>query len=360
MKAVFFALIFVLCLTGCGKSLPEETLPSTEAPLPVMAAEAATTPTETEPQEERFLLTFAGDCTLGANPKNTCADVGFPRVVGEDYAYPFQNVVSYFEADDATFVNLEGTLTDVGNPADKTYTFRGSPAYSHILTDNSVEAVTLANNHSFDYGQAGYNSTRTVLEKAGVPYGERDTGVLIELDCGLNVGLYGMVYYKLDVEDMKTEIASLREQGAELVIVAPHWGVEGSYRPTQLQIDVGHAAIDAGADIVWGSHPHVLQPVEEYGDGIIYYSMGNFCFGGNSKPEDFDTVLLQQEVIRSPEGEISLGILKIIPCSISSEKNVNNYQPTPMAADSEEYIRVLSKLDGSFEGPNLKIRKIGK
>lgn len=360
MKAVFFALIFVLCLTGCGKSLPEETLPSTEAPLPVMAAEAATTPTETEPQEERFLLTFAGDCTLGANPKNTCADVGFPRVVGEDYAYPFQNVVSYFEADDATFVNLEGTLTDVGNPADKTYTFRGSPAYSHILTDNSVEVVTLANNHSFDYGQAGYNSTRTVLEKAGVPYGERDTGVLIELDCGLNVGLYGMVYYKLDVEDMKTEIASLREQGAELVIVAPHWGVEGSYRPTQLQIDVGHAAIDAGADIVWGSHPHVLQPVEEYGDGIIYYSMGNFCFGGNSKPEDFDTVLLQQEVIRSPEGEISLGILKIIPCSISSEKNVNNYQPTPMAADSEEYIRVLSKLDGSFEGPNLKIRKIGK
>ena len=360
MKAVFLALVFALCLMGCGKSLPEEMLPPTEAPLPVVAMEAATTPTETEPQEERFLLTFAGDCTLGANPQNTYADVGFPRVVGEDYTYPFQNVVSYFEADDATFVNLEGTLTDVGNPADKTHTFRGSPAYSHILTDNSVEVVTLANNHSFDYGQAGYNSTRTVLEEAGVPYGERDTGVLIELDCGLNVGLYGMVYYKLDVEDMKTEIASLREQGAELVIVAPHWGVEGSYRPTQLQIDVGHAAIDAGADIVWGSHPHVLQPVEEYGDGIIYYSMGNFCFGGNSKPEDFDTVLLQQEVIRSPEGEISLGILKIIPCSISSEKNVNNYQPTPMAADSEEYIRVLSKLDGSFEGPNLKIRKIGK
>ena len=179
MKAVFFALIFVLCLTGCGKSLPEETLPSTEAPLPVMAAEAATTPTETQPQEERFVLTFVGDCTLGANPKNTYADVGFPRVVGEDYTYPFKDVVSYFEADDATFVNLEGTLTDVGNPADKTYTFRGSPAYSHILTDNSVEAVTLANNHSFDYGQAGYNSTRTVLEDAGIPYGERDSGVLI-------------------------------------------------------------------------------------------------------------------------------------------------------------------------------------
>lgn len=341
MKAIILALICALCLTA----------------LPVAAAE---TTAKAAPREERFLLTFTGDCTLGANPQNTYASVGFPKVVGEDYAYPMRNVRSLFEADDATFVNLEGTLTDGGNPANKTYTFRGSPSYSHILTDNSIEVVTLANNHSFDYGQSGYDSTRAVLEAAGIPYGQRDSGVLIELDCGLKVGLYGMVYYKLDVEDMKAEIAALREQGAELVIVAPHWGVEGSYRPTQIQIDVAHAAIDAGADIVWGSHPHVLQPIEEYGSGIIYYSMGNFCFGGNSKPEDFDTVLLQQEVIRQSDGTVCLGSLTIVPCSISSEEHVNNYQPTPMAEGSASYARVLSKLDGSFEGPNLKIRKIGK
>ena len=363
MKAILFAFICALCLTGCGKSVPEETLPPTEAPLPVVTTEAAvetTAPVETQPQEERFLLTFVGDCTLGANPTNTYADVGFPRVVGEDYSYPLRNVAAFFEADDATFINLEGTLTDQGNPADKTYTFRGSPAYSRILTDNSVEVVTLANNHSMDYGQVGYDSTRAVLESAGIPFVERDSGVIVELDCGLTVGLYGMVYYHLDTDDMKAEIASLREQGAELVIVAPHWGVEGSYRPNQLQIDVGHAAIDAGADIVWGSHPHVLQPIEEYNGGIIYYSMGNFCFGGNSKPADFDTALLQQEIVRASDGRVSLGSLKIIPCSISSDTGVNNYQPTPMAVDSEEYTRVLSKLDGSFEGSNLKIRKIGK
>lgn len=362
-KSILFALVCALCLTGCQKPAPAETTAQTEAVIPVMVTESAaetTAPTEAAPEEERFLLTFVGDCTLGANPKNSYAEVGFPKVVGEDYAYPFKNVVSFFESDDATFVNLEGTLTDKGNPADKTYTFRGTPAYSHILTDNSVEVVTLANNHSFDYGQAGYDSTRTVLEEAGIPFVERDSSLLLELDCGLKVGLYGMVYYKLDAEDMQAEIADLRARGAELVIVAPHWGVEGSYRPTQLQQDVGHAAIDAGADIVWGSHPHVLQPIETYGNGIIYYSMGNFCFGGNSKPEDFDTALLQQEVIRSPEGQISLGSLTIVPCSISSEDRLNNYQPTPMAADSEEYARVLRKLDGSFDGPNLKIRKIGK
>lgn len=362
-KAILFTVVCALSLTACQKAPPAEPTVPTASIISTMITEPAAAviaPTEPEPKEERFLLTFVGDCTLGANPRNTYADVGFPRVVGDDFDYPFRNVFSWFASDDATFVNLEGTLTDVGNPADKTYTFRGSPSYSRILTENSVEAVTLANNHSFDYGQAGYDSTRSVLEEAGIPFVERDSSLLLELDCGLKVGLYGMVYYKLDVEDMKTEIADLRSRGAELVIVAPHWGVEGSYRPTQKQIDIGHAAIDAGADIVWGSHPHVLQPIEAYNGGIIYYSMGNFCFGGNSKPEDFDTVLLQQEVIRSPGGQISLGSLSVIPCSISSEETVNNYQPTPMAADSEEYARVLRKLDGSFEGPNLKIRKIGK
>ena len=361
-RIILFAIVCALCLTGCHKAAPAEPL-QTEAPLPVMVTEPVaetTVPAETEPPEESFLLTFVGDCTLGANPSNSYAGVGFPKVVGEDYAYPFQNVVSLFEADDATFVNLEGALTDVGNPAAKTHTFRGSTAYSRILSDNSVEVVTLANNHSFDYGQTGYDSTQAVLDAAGIPYVERDSGVLIELDCGLTVGLYGMVYYHLDTEDMKAEIASLREQGAELVIVAPHWGVEGSYRPTRQQTDIGHAAIDAGADIVWGSHPHVLQPIEEYAGGIIFYSMGNFCFGGNSMPEDFDTVLLQQEILRSPEGGITLGSRTIIPCSISSSDTVNNYQPTPMAVGSDSYRRVLSKLDGTFDGANLKIRKIGK
>lgn len=362
-KAAAFALLCALLLTGCGQTVPAVATAQTETAGSGLATEPAgetTPPTETEPQQTRFLLTFAGDCTLGANPANTYAESGFLKVVGEDYAYPLRNVVSYLEADDATFVNLEGALTETGYPADKTYTFRGPTDYVHILTDNSVEAVTLANNHSFDYGQTGYDATRATLEDAGIAYAERDSGTLISLECGLTVGLYGMVYYNLDVQAMEKAIVSLREQGAELVIVAPHWGVEGSYRPKQQQIDIGHAAIDAGADIVWGSHPHVLQPVEAYHGGMIYYSMGNFCFGGNSCPEDFDTALFQQEVIRSPGGEISLGDLTIVPCRISSAKWVNNYQPTPMEEGSEEYHRVLSKLDGSFQGPNLKIREIGK
>lgn len=320
----------------------------------LIAANLATVGAE-EQQEQRFVLTFVGDCTLGTLPGQFAADVGMVKTVGGDYGYPFRNVMAYFSGDDATFINLEGALTDEGYPSDKTYNFRGPTDFINILTQSSVELASLANNHTRDYGQVGYDSTRNLLEEAEIPYVERDSSRMITLDGGLKIGIYGMVYYMLDLNDMKSEIAALREQGAELVIVAPHWGYEGNYHPNQEQITAAHEAIDAGADIVWGSHPHVLQPVEEYNGGIIYYSMANFCFGGNGCPDDFDTALLQQEVIRSPEGTITLGELTIVPCSISSDSRVNNFQPTPLEPGTEEYNRVISKLDGSFTGPNLKV-----
>lgn len=354
----------LLAASGCARQepleLPTETaavvletpVPETEPPVTTIPE---TEPPETEAQPEAFLLTFAGDCTLGSNPSNSFADVGFIKTVGEDYGYPFRNVLSYFENDDFTMVNLEGPLCDSGKPVQKKHAFRGPTAYTAILTENSVDAVTIANNHTQDYGVSGYESTRTALDSAGVPYVERDMTKLVTTESGLTIGLYGMVYYNLDVEDMTRQIGELKKQGAELIIVAPHWGTEGTYRPTAQQTEVGHAAIDAGANIVFGTHPHVLQPIESYNGGMIYYSLGNFSFGGNGMPGDFDTALLQQEVIRQPDGSIELGGLTRIPASISSIAEWNNFQPTPLEPESEAYARVLSKLDGSFTGPNLKI-----
>lgn len=299
---------------------------------------------QAQASQQKFVLTFVGDCTLGSMPSQYNAGLGLVKTVGTDYGYPFRNVIDYFTGDDGTFANLEGPLTDQGNPVEKTYVFHGPTEFVNILTENSVDFVSLANNHSLDYGQIGYDSTRTLLTQVGIPFVERDSSVLLTLEGGLKVGVYGMVYYLLDVKDMTAEIASLREQGAELVIVAPHWGYEGSYQANAEQIQVAHAAIDAGADIVWGSHPHVLQPVEEYGDGVIFYSLGNFCFGGNGCPDDFDTAVLQQEVLRDADGNVTLGELKIVPCSISSATGWNNFQPTPLEPGTKEYDRVLTKL----------------
>lgn len=356
-------LIMVLTAVSCKR---EEPVMAAEGPTAAETSEtpaAQTQPPETvpptteatQPQEERFLLTFAGDCTLGSNPNNYYADCGFIKTIGEDYGHPFRNVLTYFENDDFTIVNLEGALCDEGNPMQKKHVFRGPTAYVNILTQNSVEAVTIANNHSMDYGPKGYASTQATLEAAGIPYVERDSSTLITTDSGLTIGLYGAVYYYLDVEDMTREIAALREQGAELVIVAPHWGTEGSYRPTPEQERVGRAAIDAGADIVYGSHPHVLQPIEEYNGGVIFYSMGNFSFGGNTCPDDFDTALIQQEVIRTADGTVTLGERTIVPACVSSISGRNNFQPTPYEAGTEEYNRVMAKLSGTWNGANLKI-----
>lgn len=326
---------------------PEKTLPQeTAAPVPTVPATEppVTEPPQTEPPEERFLLTFVGDCTLGANPVNYFAGVGFIKTVGEDYAYPFRNVISFFENDDFTMVNLEGALCDGGSPAQKKYNFRGPTAYIDILTENSVEAVNLANNHTLDYGQGGYDSTVAVLEEAGIPYVERDRSALVTTESGLTIGLYGSMFCYFDMDTMAADLADLRERGADVIIFATHWGAEYTYRPSTEQVRVAHAAIDAGADIVYGTHPHVLQPIEEYNGGIIYYSLGNFCFGGNSCPDDFDTALLQQEVIRDGSGSVRLGELTIVPASVSSISGRNNYQPTPYECGTEGYDRVLKKL----------------
>ncbi len=313
---------------------------------------AETTPVEetTQPlrEAESFLLTFVGDCTLGCREAHTYIDYGFTKVIGEDYGFPFRNVLPYFEEDDFTLINLEGPLTDDGYATQKAHTFSGPTAYVSILTENSVDAVTLANNHTMDYHQTGYDSTRATLESAGVPYVERDNSLIVTTDSGLTVAVYGAVYYLLDTEVITTAISQLREQ-ADIVIFAPHWGVEGSYAPNEEQIQLAHAAIDAGADIVYGSHPHVLQPIEEYNGGVIYYSMGNFSFGGNIYPDDYDSALIQQEVLLQEDGSFCLGERTVVPVCLSSVEGRNNFQPTPYEEGSAEYERVLAKLAGTWK-----------
>lgn len=327
---------------------PAETLMPTETMAP-------TEPPETEPKEKHYTLSFAGDCTFGSVNKNWSNGNHFIQTIGENYDYPFDNVREFFENDDFTIINLEGPLTDSSSGAQsKTFAFRGPTAYTQIMTGSSVEAVTLANNHAEDYGKAGYESTTKALSEAGITYVEKNKTAMYTTESGLKIGLYAAAF-SFDTKDMKNDIATLRKDGAEIVICAFHWGEEGVYRADANQQKVAKAAIDAGADIVYGHHPHVLQKIEQYNDGYIFYSLGNFSFGGAALPGDYDTALLQLDVVRDESGKVSLGELTIIPCSISSTTKQNNFQPTPLAESDKAYNRVLSKLDGSFKGANLNV-----
>ena len=254
----------------------------------------------------------------------------------------------YFANDDLTLVNLEGPLVDDGYPIpNKKFNFRGPTDYVNILTEGSVEAVTLANNHTEDYGTNGYQSTLDTLNEAGIPYVERDSSVIITLGDNFKVGIYGAMFYKLDEDQIVSGITSLKEQGVDFIIFAVHWGTEYSYNPSTMQVSLAYAAIYAGADVVWGHHPHVLQPIEKYGDGIIFYSLGNFSFGGNTSPRDFDSAVIQLAITRSGDGTVRMDQVNVHPVCISSITTSNNYQPTPYDPSSAEYDRVMEKLNWS-------------
>lgn len=330
-------------------TLPEETVP--EITLP-----PETTVLETEPQPEIFTLSFAGDCTLGSDAW-AFGDAGsFVDVVGENYGYPFENVRHYFANDDLTLVNLEGVFCDQGEILDPTslFNFRGPESYINILTQGYVDWVHIANNHAMDFGIRALDTTKGLLDGAGIGYAEKNSSVLVETESGLKVGIYS-AQFNVYIDDIQEEVAQLREQGAQIIIASIHWGGEGKYKPFAHQVKKAHDVIDAGVDILYGHHPHVLQPIEYYNDGIICYSLGNFSFGGNHWPSDMDSAILQLEVVRDVDGTVSLGELNIIPVSCSSTRPWNDFRPTPYEEGSGGYQRVLQKLDGSWKGGNIHV-----
>ena len=327
------------------------------------------TPTPTpEPQPEYFTFSFLGDNTLWATDNFVNSEYGLPVMVGEDYAYPYKNTVQYFIDDELTLANLECSFSDEKLAHDYTYTtfpFLAKTSFANILLEGGVDFVTMANNHALDFYQAGVDSTQATLDEYGIPYGYENEGHLITTKNGLKVGIWTAGN---DLAPSKTKaeegVKELREQGAEIVICMFHWGQELYYEPTAAQIEVAHAAIDAGADIVYGTHPHCLQPVETYNGKLIMYSVGNWVFGGNTMPTDADTAIIQVTIKRDVDGTVSYEGFDAIPCCISSNleagneintsydhnrfQSYNDYCPTPYEEGSAGYGRVLSKLDGSF------------
>ncbi len=310
--------------------------------IAVFLCGCADTSTETANiiEETQITLTYAGDCTLGTDA--SFGGITLPVEVenqNKDYSYFFKNVQPYFAADDLTIVNFEGTLTDRGIREQKTFAFRGNPEYTEILKQGSVEAVTLANNHSRDYGEISLEDTRTYLENADIIWFENLNTRIVDVK-GIKVGLVGL--YSLNGSAEGNLLKAMEQvKDAQLKIVEIHWGIEGQNYPTADQISLAHKAIDLGADAVIGHHPHVLQGIERYKGKLIAYSMGNFCFGGNQNPRDKDTMIISQ-TFNFKNGSLTGEDYKVIPCSISSTSERNNYQPTP--ATGEERVRIAEKI----------------
>lgn len=303
---------------------------------------------QTEPEHERFTISLVGDCTLEGNR--------FQSLCGDDMGYPFENVREYFENDDATIANLECNFSDALLSSGSLFHFKAPTENADMLVSGGIDFVTTANNHIMDYGQRGLDDTLSALDERGIAYGIDGQSVVFTTESGLKLGIYcGYGGFMISETQIKEAIDKLKADGAEYIICALHWGVEGAYRPNAYQKNLAHAAIDAGADLVYGSHPHVLQPAEEYGGGLILYSLGNFSFGGNSFPRDYDSVIVQLTLFRNADGGVSLEACNYIPCSISGSDENNDFRPTPYKKGSKEFERTMSKLDGSFTGADLEV-----
>lgn len=292
-------------------------------------------------------ISAAGDVSLGNHQ-----DQNYPYSFNQEYdnaeneSYFFQNVYDIFSADDMTLVNLEGVLTlSEERDTTRTYNIKGAPEYAKILTAGSVEAVSMGNNHRLDYGEAGTVDTVAALEAENIVYAY-DSNIGIYETKGIRIGYFSinvLAWGSRSAELAEEVISTLKEEKVDLIIATIHWGIEGEYYPENTQMNLGRTCIDLGADMVIGTHPHVIQGIECYEGKYIVYSLGNFCFGANRNPADKDTFIYQQtftfeDGIKQEESEVN-----IIPCSLSSVSSRNDFQPTPVLAD--DAARIIDRLN---------------
>ncbi len=272
---------------------------------------------------------------------------------GYDYKYFFKNVRHIFEADDMTIVNLETPLTNATKKAQKTFAFKGKPEYTQILKEGSVEAVNLANNHTYDYLQQGMKDTVAALGKAKVEYfgdGHKSIKEIKGIKVG-NLGYKGWDNSSSVKAGIKSDIQNMKKN-ANLVIVSFHWGAEGVNYPNAVQKDLGRFAIDNGADLVIGHHPHVMQGIEQYKNKKIIYSLGNFSFGGNRNPSDKETFIYQESFIFNNKKQLVASKSGVIPATVSTVDYRNDYCPTPQIGQrGTKIINRLKTYSKGFQTP---------
>lgn len=348
-------------LAGCAASVPvtesqselksENTQEVDTATETDTTVESVTEP-ESEPELEiipqpvvtTFTISAVGDCSLGALQTHGYAGSFYQYYDKYGEAYFFQNFKEIFEEDDVTLVNLECVLSDETSRVEKEFSIKGYPKYVGILSSASIEACSLGNNHTQDYGKASLTDTKQALEGAGILYAFNDEIAYYTTADGVKVAMLSTSLFSRAKEKyLLNGIEEAKEAGADLIVASCHWGTERVYFPSNYQRDFAHRLIDAGVDLIIGHHPHVLQGIEYYKGKVICYSLGNFCFGANRNPGDKNTLVFQQ-TFTWVDGVLQENLdAKIIPSILSSKKNTNNFQP--MVAEGDAAEEILNKMN---------------
>ena len=283
------------------------------------------------------------------------SNTSYHTVIDEKgYDWPFSLVSNYLKNDDLTVANLEVVFTTRSKHADKLYNLCADPDHVNILTAGGVDMVNTVNNHCWDFEQAGYEDSIAVLDAAGInrfgsvyptqSYGHDDLGVA---DVGgIRIGFVGFSYPQdSDIKRIASRIETLkRERGCDLVVVSLHWGRETHMTPESWQMSYAKDVIKAGADVIWGHHPHVIQPIQFYQGKPIFYSTGNFTFGTMSQV-DPSTGIFQLTYHRDASGAVVLDQMQVIPCQTQASPDFRPYELTDDAARRAVWTKLTFKKD---------------
>ena len=366
IKAAIAVLALSFAMTGCDSTevtesvLEVETTANTEViqsqhttvVLETVSTEITPTNTPTPtatpvptltPEERVVTVSFAGDCTLTQDYRSSNRQ--FDSVVNGDMEYCFKNCAEMFKEDDMTLVNLENPVTDRTSHKNNQYIFQMKPENLEMLTLAGIEAVNIANNHINDFWEDGLKDTRNNLDEKGIVWSDDHYAATYTTQKGIVIGMVGLGN-DTNASQVHGLIDDLRDDGAEIIIASCHFGQEGVYEPTDRQKKVAHDLIDYGVDIVVGTHPHRLQPIEKYNGHYIFYSLSNFCFGGNYSLSDPDSVIIQCDFIMDADGKNCVDYrLRVFPYSQTSTRPGNDFCPKPYEWESEEYFRVMKRLE---------------
>ena len=352
---------FILTYTGEVPPAPTASpVPETEevpaqaeaTVVPTAAPTATPAPAATASDEDEILLSFVGDCSIGDSEQYATYETSYHSAIDRNgYDWPFSLVKDYFLADDLTVINLEVVFTDRYAHSDKLYNMVGAPDHVNVLVAGGVEMANTVNNHCMDFHREGYQDTLDTLAAAGVSWfgsvypGQEhgfDDYPVKEID-GVRIGFIGFSYpQESDKRKISNRIKILKEeQGCDLVVVSLHWGREVTTAPTAGQVAFAKEVIDAGADVIWGHHPHVLQPIMFYKGKPIMFSTGNFTFGTMSQVDPATGIF--QLAYEKVNGQVQLKRLQVIPCQTQPSPDFRPFVLTDEDARRDVFKKLVLK-----------------
>lgn len=354
------ALTIIMCVAGCGsndldnRTLNNQSSASDKDGQNVTSSKPDSSTPVKPAENTKITLSFTGDMIITAYKDQPGGGRFDDYLKANSYDYFLSKVAHIFKNDDFTISNLENVLSDREDltPTPKNYSpaywFKAESSRIKILSESGIDGVTLNNNHTRDYGEQGYQDTVKTVQDAGMQYGSNGQIMYFEKQ-GFKIAVVCVGLWAASSANAALPYLNTAKENSDYQIIMFHGGTEKIHAPEEWKRQAARKLVDNGADLVVGSHPHVLQPREVYNGVEIVYSLGNFCYGGSRYPEN-RTVIYQMELEVDNNKQVVKSTSSIIPCFVHTGGSTSNFQPA-IVEDEAVKNQILQFMNGEIDSP---------